>query len=282
MNAAKTVLLLSDNPGGDYVSRVRLGLERTCKLAGLGVEAINVYGSGTKSVDVLRASDHAGIVLTPPLSDDRPLLSNAEARGVPIVRIAALLDPDRDNIVGMDEFAAASALVGVLTERGHRRIAILCGPQAHLVSLRRYNGYANALAAKGLRVDQALVGRGDFTRESGKREAPALFAAKPTAIFASNDEMAAGVIDAAKAVGIAIPGDISLVGYDDNAVATQVRPQLTTVRQPCEAMGEAAGRLLADQVGRRGVQSRQVSVPFDIVERQSVGDLKEQGSADGV
>lgn len=270
MNAVKTILLLSDNPGEDYVSRVRLGLERTCRPAGLGVEAVNVYGRGTKAIDLLPASDHAGIVLTPPLSDDRPLLSIVEAHGVPMVRIAALLDPDRGNIVGMDEFAAASAIVGHLTEQGHRRIAILRGPQSHLVSLRRYNGYANALGAKGLRVDQSLVAQGDFTRESGKREAPKLFAAKPTAIFASNDEMAAGIIDAANEAGIAIPGDISLVGYDDNAVATKVRPQLTTVRQPCEGMGEAAGKLLADQVCRRGAQSRQVSVPFDIVERQSV------------
>ena len=214
MSTAKTILLLSDNPGEDYVSRVRMGLERTCKPSGLDVEAINVYGRGTKAADVLRGSEHAGIVLTPPLSDDRPLLSIIEARSVPMVRIAAILDPDRGNIVSMDEFAAASAIVGILTDRGHRRIAILRGPQSHLVSLRRYNGYANALGAKGLRVDQSLVAKGDFTRESGKREAPALFAAKPTAIFASNDEMAAGVVDAANDAGIAIPGDISLVGYD--------------------------------------------------------------------
>ena len=112
--------------------------------------------------------------------------------------------------------------------------------------------------------------QGDFSRQSGRDHAAALFAAKPTAIFASNDEMAAGIIDAAKAVGVDIPGQISLAGFDDNTIARTVRPRLTSVRQPLEEMGEAACRLLVDRIRRPSPTNEHKQVPFEIVERESV------------
>jgi LacI family transcriptional regulator len=136
--------------------------------------------------------------------------------------------------------------------------------------MRRYNGYANALGARRLRVDPALIAQGDFSRESGREQAGKLFAARPTAIFASNDEMAAGIIDAANAARIAIPQEISLVGYDDNAVAKTTRPRLTTVRQPLEMMGERAARLLVERVRHAGAGAAHEVVPYEIVERESV------------
>ena len=170
----------------------------------------------------------------------------------------------------MDEYEAARAITDVMLSLGHRRIAIMRGPNSHLVSMRRYNGYANALGGKGLRVDQSLVARGDFSRESGRREAAQLFAAKPTAIFASNDEMAAGIIDAAQAAAIRIPEQISLVGYDDNPSARTMRPRLTTVRQPLEKMGESAFELLIEMLIRPGARFQTRVVPFEIMERESV------------
>ena len=138
------------------------------------------------------------------------------------------------------------------------------------MSLRRYNGYANALGGKGLRIDPTLIVQGDFSRQSGRELAPTLFAATPTAIFASNDEMAAGVIDAAHAAGMAVPRDISVVGFDDNAVARTVRPNLTSVRQPLEEMGEVACKILVDRIRHSSLANRHEQVPFQIVERDSV------------
>jgi LacI family transcriptional regulator len=221
---------------------------------------------------VLEKTEVAGIILSAPLCDDRHLLSAIESRPIPFVRIAPLLDSERGNIVIMDELQAASAITSLLTARGHRRIGIIRGPRTHLVSMRRFNGYAHALGAKGLRVDQSLVAQGDFTRESGREQAGRLFAANPTAIFASNDEMAAGIVDAAKKAGIAIPEQISLVGYDDNAVAASLRPRLTTVRQPLEAMGEEAGRQLVDAIRFRRTTNQLSVIPFEIIERDSVAD----------
>jgi LacI family transcriptional regulator len=270
MNARTRILLLFDNNGTEYVSRIEEGATRWGRTSGFPVQAENLFASGKSITEFLESDALAGIVLTPPLSDDRHALSLIEARGLPFVRIAPLLDPDRGSTVVMDEYDAARAITDLLLQRGHRRIGFVRGPRVHLVSMRRYNGYANALGGKGLRVDPALIVHGDFSRQSGREQAATLFKARPTAIFASNDEMAVGVIEAANAAGIAIPGDISLAGFDDNAIARTVRPRLTSVRQPLEEMGEVACQILVDRIrhSARGNQHKQV--PFQIVERESV------------
>jgi LacI family transcriptional regulator len=274
MPNSKTILMLSDNSSEDYVARIRAGANRSCNAAGFALESINIHGAGLAYERVVQSGDYCGVILTAPVSDDRPTLSLLEARRLAYVRVAPLLDSDRGNSVGMDEFLAASAITSILTDRGHTRIGIMRGPRSHLVSMRRYNGYANALGAKGLRVDQTLVAQGDFTRESGREQAAQLFAANPTAIFASNDEMAAGIVDAARSVGLAVPEQLSIVGYDDNVVASTLRPRLTTVRQPLEAMGEAAGRLLVETLKGLHRDRQHVTVPFEIVERESVADCR--------
>jgi LacI family transcriptional regulator len=270
MASRTRILLLFDNNGDEYVSRIQEGAIRFGRTSGFPVQAENLYPSRRPITDFLESETLAGVVLTPPLSDDRHVLSLLEARGLPCVRIAPLLDPDRASTVVMDEYDAARAITDLLLQKGHRRIGFMRGPRQHLVSLRRYNGYANALGGKGLRVDPELIVQGDFSRRSGRELAPTLFRAKPTAIFASNDEMAVGIIEAANAAGIAMPGDISIAGFDDNAVARSVRPRLTSVRQPLEEMGEVACQLLVDRVrhSSRGNQHKQV--PFQIVERDSV------------
>jgi LacI family transcriptional regulator len=270
MDSRTRILLLFDNNGTEYVSRIQEGAIRFGRSSGFPVLAENLFPNRKPIIEFLESGTVAGVVLTPPLSDDRHVLSMIEARGLPYVRIAPLLDSDRGSTVVMDEYDAARAITDVLLERGHRRIGFVRGPRQHLVSVRRYNGYANALGGKGLRIDPALIVHGDFSRQSGREQAPSLFAAKPTAIFASNDEMAVGIIDAANAAGISIPGDISLAGFDDNAVARTVRPRLTSVRQPLEEMGEVACQLLVDRIrhSARGNQHKQV--PFQIVERESV------------
>jgi LacI family transcriptional regulator len=273
MTSRTRILLLFDNNGSEYVSRIQDAVSRAGRSLGFQVQAENLFGSGRTVIEFLDSDTLAGVILTPPLSDDRHVLGQIEQRGLPSVRIAPMLDPDRGCTVLMDEYDAARAITDHLLRKGHRRIGFVRGPKVHLVSMRRYNGYANALGGKGLRIDPALVVQGDFSRQSGREQAGVLFAAKPTAIFASNDEMAAGVIDAARAAGIAVPGDISVVGFDDNAVARMVQPRLTSVRQPLEEMGEAACKLLVERIRRPSPVGRHEQVPFQIVERDSVREL---------
>lgn len=272
MNFRTRILLLFDNPVNEYVSRIREGASRVARSTGFPVHAENLFSSSNPITEFLESDTVAGVVLTPPLSDDRHVLSLIDALGLPCVRIAPMLDPNRGSTVGMDEYDAARAITELLLKKGHRRIGIMRGPRNHLVSMRRFNGYANAMGGKGLRIDPTLVALGDFSRQSGREQAATLFAAKPTAIFASNDEMAVGIMDAARAVSIAIPGDISLVGFDDNAIARTVRPRLTSVRQPLEEMGEAACQLLVDRIRHSSRTDQHQQVPFEIMERESVNE----------
>ena len=232
MSKTDRILMLSDNPGEDYLARIHTGASRAAREAGWEVDQVNLYRQSTTPRDYLTTAQQKFVLLTPPLSDDRSILALLEQQGKAFVRIAPLLDLERGDTVAIDEFEAAAAITGVLTARGHKRIAIMRGPKNQLVSMRRYNGYANAIGALGQAVDPALTAEGDFTRESGKEQAAKLFAAKPTAIFACNDDMAAGIIDAAKRASLNVPDDLSIVGYDDNTIASKIQPRLTTVRQP--------------------------------------------------
>ena len=268
------ILVLFDNNGHEYVSRIHEGARRLGQ-SGFRVQAENLFLTRKPIEQVLDDPTIAGIVLTPPLSDDRHVLSLIEARKLPYVRIAPLLDPDRGCTVIMDEYDAARAICAHLLDKGHRRIGFIRGPRVHLVSMRRFNGYANALGGKGLRIDPSLIVEGDFSRQSGRDLAGKLFA-KPTAIFASNDEMAIGVIEAARVANIDIPRDISLVGFDDNAAARTVRPRLTSLRQPLEEMGEAACKILADRIRQPSRRNDHVEVPFQIVQRDSVAEIEVQ------
>jgi LacI family transcriptional regulator len=270
MNSRTRILLLFNNNGTEYVSRITDAVSRSARALGFPVQSENLFTSRRPVAELLEPDTFAGIILTAPLSDDRHLLSLLEQRGLPCVRVAPMLDTDRGCTVIMDEYDAARAITDLLLRKGHRRIGFVRGPNVHLVSMRRYNGYANALGGKGLRIDQSLIVQGDFSRQSGRELAPRLFAAKPTAIFASNDEMALGIIDAAAAARIDIPGDISLAGFDDNVIARTARPRLTSVRQPLEEMGEAACRLLVERIRRPSPAGRHEQVPFEIMERDSV------------
>ncbi|HYD07992.1 MAG TPA: substrate-binding domain-containing protein [Reyranella sp.] len=272
MDSRTRILVLFDNNGMEYVSRIQEAAQRLGQSSGFEVQAENLFTNRKPIAEFVASDALAGIVLTPPLSDDRHVLGLIEQRGLPYVRIAPLLDLDRGSTVVMDEYDAARAITDHLLEKGHRRIGFVRGPKTHLVSMRRYNGYANALGGKGLRVDPALIVQGDFSRQSGRDQAATLFAARPTAIFASNDEMAAGIIDAAHEAGIAIPGDISLAGFDDNAVARSVRPRLTSVRQPLEEMGEVACQLVVDRIRHSSRADEHRLVPFQIIERDSVAE----------
>ena len=279
MPVGTKLLLLADNPGRDYVARIQTGAGRHASRTSYELAMENVYDSKRSLTAILADESLAGLILTPPFSDDRHALLAIEARRLPYIRIAPMLDLDRGSSVMMDEFEASRAVTEVLLAKGHRRVAHIRGPSSHLVSMRRYNGYAAALGTKGMRVDQSLVVQGDFTRESGRNLAPKLFSAKPTAIFAANDEMALGILEAAQKAGIAVPDTISIVGYDDNPGAKTSRPGLTTVRQPLDRMGETACRMLVERIKNPTMRSETVVEPYQVVERGSVAECRESRAA---
>src|SRR5690606_6147448 len=134
MDSRTRILLLFDNNGAEYVARIQEAVARSGRSLGFPIQAENLFTSGRKIAECLESEALAGIILTPPLSDDRHVLNAIEQRGLPYVRIAPMLDPDRGSTVVMDEYDAARAITDHLLKKGHRRIGFVRGPSVHLVS----------------------------------------------------------------------------------------------------------------------------------------------------
>ncbi len=270
MTSSDRILMLFDNTNRDYVTRLHTGANRQASSAGFKLQMENVHGTGRKPVDLLDEPGLGGVILTAPLCDDRHLMLQVEKRQLPFARIAAMLDPGRGITVAMDEYEAARTVTAALLDAGHRRVGIIRGPRSHLSSMRRYNGFVAALGSKGLKPEPDLVVEGDYTRESGNQASAKLLAAKPTGVFASNDNMALGLAEAVRSSGLSLPDQLSIVGFDDDPFAKTMNPPLTSIRQPLEKMGAKACEMLADAIRNRGAAKGHAEIPFELVERASV------------
>lgn len=176
-------------------------------------------------------------------------LTEVQRQDFPVVLIDDQFSPEQGiPWVGADNRAGAYEATCYLIQLGHRRIAYIQGPMKYKVSHDRYQGYCDALEDTGIELDATLVQEGDFMIAGGDSCARAFLARpaseRPTAIFASSDLMAYGVISAVEEAGLRIPEDISLVGFDDNPSSAHIRPALTTVRQPFADMGQRGIELL--------------------------------------
>ncbi|OLB65424.1 MAG: hypothetical protein AUH94_00780, partial [Ktedonobacter sp. 13_2_20CM_2_54_8] len=182
-------------------------------------------------------------------------LTRLYKQGFPVV----IIDDQRGQTtpwVGADNVTGAYIAVRHLIKLGHRRIAHIAGPNEYLVSHERYNGYRQALLEAGVIPDPDLVLEGDFLPPTGRSCAVKLFELpiekRPTAIFAATDQMAYGVLASAEEFGLSVPGDIALVGFDDDAPSAHVRPALTTIRQPNYEMGQQGITLLLSMLNTPG------------------------------
>ncbi|SHG87605.1 LacI family DNA-binding transcriptional regulator [Ferrimonas marina] len=271
--------LMYDNPSEGYVSRFLLGALKHCRQRGyhLIVEHCGEQeGSPVERLQQLLAEVRVdSLILLPPLCDDNSLLAELKSRKLPFVRIA----PDRDLTAGpfvcMDDYEAAFTLTSHLIERGHKAIGHIIGHPNQGASRLRYQGYLDAMRSHGLETPPQFIKQGFFTYRSGMEAAQELLGLEqpPSAIFASNDDMAAAVVAEAHRRGLAVPESLSVVGFDDTQIATAIWPQLTTVRQPITEMAEQAVELLA---GNHYPNSDSLSelrhvLEFALIERDSSG-----------
>lgn len=170
-----------------------------------------------------------------------------DARSIPFVIVDPAGDPEPDvPSVGSANWSGGVAATRHLIDLGHRRIGIITGPEDMLCSLARLDGYRSALNMAGLDHDAALVRFGDFHVEGGYARAMDLLQMpdRPTAVFAGSDLQALGVMEAARVLGLRVPEDLSVVGYDDVMIARWSSPPLTTIHQPLREMGEEAVQML--------------------------------------
>ena len=214
------------------------------------------------------------IMVTSRLSSEQH--KRLQEAALPLVLIDPInpVDPSLPS-VGATNWQGGMSAVQHLLELGHRRIAMIRGYQC-LVDDARYHGYVAALSGCGIAVDERLISRGDFRFQPTVTVAEEILRlpSRPTAVFAANDLEALGVMEAARRIGLCVPNDLSVVGFDDSMYASASSPPLTTVRQPFVQMGEVAYQLLADQMEGRDPASVRVELAATLVTRDSTAQLR--------
>ena len=218
-----------------------------------------------------------GIVLAAPLSNMPKIVRAIEATGTPLVRLSPGTANGKQLSVVTNDREISAEMTRYLASLGHTRIAFITGHPSHKAVGNRYLGYRDGLEQSGLKFSERLIAAGDNSIGSGEECAMALLDRKdrPTAIFAANDDMAAGVIRVADRLGIKVPAELSVAGCDDISLARQVYPALTTINQPLSAMAErAALALIASVRDKRPLIGSEV-VPATIQVRESTGPAPE-------
>jgi LacI family transcriptional regulator len=255
-NRSFLIGLFCDRPG-DYLSEFQAGAVERCRESNmhLMVEPWDVESPTVeKQLDTLLGQLRMeGVILLPPLSDHPLVLSKLQEAAIPIVRIAPKQKLSTTPSIGIDDYAAAREVTAHLLKLGHRRIGFILGRPQHGATEQRYLGFIDELRAHEVPVDFDLIQTGNFLFADGLVCAERMLrsASPPTAIFASNDDMAAAVVSMARKFGIDLPGQLSVAGFDDAPVATMIWPELTTVRQPVAAMARIAADLIIRLEPRR-------------------------------
>jgi len=272
------IAILYSNPSAAYLSEFLLGgLDQASRgNAQLIVEKCEPDDHEGDVARRLAAGGIDGLILPPPLCDSARILTALAETGTPAVAVASGREEGEVAIVSIDDYAAAYAMTSHIAALGHRRIGMILGHTNQTVSARRYAGYAAAMTAATLPIADELVTQGLFTYQSGLDAAEQLLdrADPPTAIFASNDDMAAATVAVAHRRGLDVPGDLTVCGFDDTALATAIWPELTTIRQPIAEMSRAAIGLLLDIIRRKRagegvVAPRRLMLEFALIRRQS-------------
>ncbi|WP_029014836.1 LacI family DNA-binding transcriptional regulator [Niveispirillum irakense] len=245
------------DPGGPYTGEIQMGLLNRCRQQGyhLLIEEIDYSGGDVQErvSKLVHQLNLDGVVLTAPVTDNEAVMQVLDEAGVPYIRVTPATESPSASSVRIDERAAAADLTLHLLAFGHRRIGFIKGRANHAGTDLRYGGYCDALREYGLEPEPEIVEQGGFTYRSALAGARRLLslADPPTAIFASNDEMAAGVLSVAHDRGLSLPSDLSVVGFDDIQLSEMVWPPLTTVRQPIQEMADAAAEVLIDLLAHR-------------------------------
>ncbi|MBC2667578.1 LacI family DNA-binding transcriptional regulator [Novosphingobium piscinae] len=273
------LVLLYSNPSAAYLSELLIGCmdAATRHDAHLMVERCDPERDQTKMIAKLTESAVDGFLLPPPLCDDTALLARLRRAGAHAVLIGPGQAEAHHGVVMIDDYQAAFDMTRHILGLGHNRIGFIIGNPQQSASALRLAGFRDAMAEAQVEVDAPLVRQGQFTYRSGLDAAMEMLALdrRPTAIFASNDDMAAGCIAAAHRNHLEVPRDLTVCGFDDTALASTIWPELTTIRQPIRQMAETGLQLLIQEI--RAARNDELSQPslamldYEMVRRESDG-----------
>ncbi|MBT8132728.1 MAG: LacI family DNA-binding transcriptional regulator [Gammaproteobacteria bacterium] len=243
------IALLYDASSAGYVMDIQGGVLKTCQSENYELVIHPCDHLANVVPEVHNLIDHLGIdgiLLTPPMCDMPELVMALQKKGIPFASIAPGDRQFASATVHTNDREVSAEMTSYLASLGHEKIGFIIGHPDHKAVGNRFAGYKEGLERSGLEFDASLTAQGFNTFESGVECGILLLRRenRPTAIFASNDEMAAGIMRVAHQLKLRVPEDLSVVGFDDLPVAKQMYPSLTTVRQPIRAMAETATRLL--------------------------------------
>ncbi len=279
-----TIGFIYDNPNAYYVIDMQNGILSECKNRLFELLIHPCCHTSEKIEEELTSlvthSRIAGVILTPPFSEMPGVVEIFDKMQLPYVRIISGSEQSKfnDSCILVDDHQAAFSITQHLIGLGHQEIGFLCGGKEHHSSIERLQGYQSALLDKGIKQRKQLVVEGEYSFDSGVKGAKQLLSQskRPSAIFASNDEMAAGALFAARLMGISIPEELSIVGFEDSPFSRQTWPKLTTAHQPNLIIAQQAVSLLIAKIQGRSkeyISDKQLLRSFspELVVRDSTG-----------
>jgi LacI family transcriptional regulator len=279
-NQTNTMGVLLPDLHGEFFSEVIRGIDLAARRSGFHVLISGFHSDRAEIEAVLRALRGRvdGLIVLSPDVDAQGLHRNLPET-LPVVLLNTPVDGAAFgamafDAINLDNHGGAFAMVRHLAGLGHRRIALIRGPEENADARERLRGYRDALRAEGIEPSDALELGGDFSEESGHRAGQRLLALtpRPTAVFAANDSMAIGCLFALREAGARVPGDVALAGFDDIPIARYLTPSLSSVHVPIAELGmRAMERLLHAVESKNGHERRQETVATTLVVRASCG-----------
>ena len=273
--------MLYGDPSSGYQARLNHAVLKACSDARryLAVELFDEKSTDWRHQleSFLDRTGVRNLILVPPMCDSADLHELLRERGVRHVLISPSRPVSGDISIVMDEFRASREITNHIIELGHKRIGHISGHPDHVATILRRQGFEEAMAKAGLATDEFMVVKsGRFRFRAALQCAEDMLSSPnpPTAIFAANDEMASAVVMAANRLGLRVPEDLSVAGFDDAPIASVMWPDLTTIAQPFEKIGEAAVSAFMKNRPSDEQVSETIVVPHQLIVRASTGPVK--------
>lgn len=272
---AYVIALLYDNLSPAYILDLQAGVMSVCEKVSynLLVQPCNFESDSlVKLVKALLDNERVdGFILSPPISDHAGLLELLTQRQSKFVRISPINQNSVSPFVTANDRESAQQMTEHLLSLGHKQIGFITGDSNHQASSERMAGYQQALKNANIEINKHLIECGDFSFESGEQCAYNLLSTStpPSAIFACNDYMAAGTLKTAQKLGIKVPNDLSIAGFDDAPVSKQLWPTLTTVKQPVKKIAEISTQLLLDAIQTSETKNSHIELDCQLTLRES-------------
>jgi len=265
-----------DNPNAYYIINMQQGILDECRNSGYELLIHPCDASSdtiiSEILSMVASARLAGLILSPPLSEMPDVLEALDEKGICYVRILSGSESPQTDLpcVLVDDFKAAHAITEHLISQGHQRIAFISGEKEHKSTIERLEGYKAALAENQITFDESLVIDGSYSFETGVKSADTIanMEHKPTAVFACNDEIAAGTLFGSRMKGLDVPKDLAIAGFEDSPLSSQTFPPLTTAAQPTSLIAQSAASSLIQSLKfrKKSGKTQQPSTRFFVPE----------------